>query len=324
MKYGKGQLVSECSAKGLWDADANAAEGLYAENLTVNSAERAHWKCEHGHRWVQRVSARMVMEHPEWCPACHKVKKMLVPGFNDLATVRPDLVSLWDDDANGDMKPSDVLTGSFREVTWRCPKGHTWRARVIDVNRNHRCPVCDSSARCKHGSFALEHPDKVAYWDDDANGDLKPDKVSALSNKTVSWVCPKGHKWKSPVSSMSIRKTYCPACDGTRKPVVPGRNDLATLHPELMKEWDYGRNTIDPTMTAEKSGKEAWWICPKGHSWRAIINNRSSIGTGCPQCARRGRPRSKGSSSNRSRMGSLTALVKRFVIGIHGRMRGEG
>lgn len=62
---------------------------------------------------------------------------------------------------------------------------------------------------------------------DNANGDLKPDKVRALSNRTVSWVCPKGHKWKPPVR-MSIRKTCRPVCDGTRKPTVPGRNDPAT------------------------------------------------------------------------------------------------
>lgn len=295
MKYGKGQLVSECSAKGLWDADANAAEGLYAENLTVNSAELAHWKCEHGHRWVQRVVCRMSAKHPEWCPACHNMKRILVPGFNDLATVRPDLVPLWDDDANGDMKPSDVLAGSGHVFAWRCPNGHTWRASVPAMKKSHGCHVCNPSlAKRRHGSFASEHPDKLAYWDDDANGDLKPERVKSMSGRTVAWVCPKGHKWMMQVSIMSSRKANCPVCEGYG--VLTGYNDLATLHPELMKEWDYSRNTIDPTMTSEHSQKKVWWICPRGHSWLAYIAGRSD-GRGCPKCYRLGLRRSKGGQS---------------------------
>ncbi len=32
------------------------------------------------------------------------------------------------------------------------------------------------------------------------------------------------------------------------------------------------------------SGRNAWWICPSGHSWRSRIADRTSAGLKCPEC----------------------------------------
>ncbi len=65
---------------------------------------------------------------------------------------------------------------------------------------------------------------------------------------------------------------------------IKGVNDLASQKPELMKQWDYTKNTIDPLHLLVGSGKKAWWICEYGHSWQAEIYRRSA-GAGCPFCA---------------------------------------
>lgn len=53
---------------------------------------------------------------------------------------------------------------------------------------------------------------------------------------------------------------------------------------ELVKEWDYRKNTLDPKSTTCGSTKKAWWICPNKHSYDMRIDHRNN-GHGCPYCA---------------------------------------
>lgn len=54
----------------------------------------------------------------------------------------------------------------------------------------------------------------------------------------------------------------------------------------LMQEWDWEKNTLDPTTLGSQSNQRAWWKCKYGHSWQAKINNRYN-GRGCPICRHR-------------------------------------
>lgn len=64
-----------------------------------------------------------------------------------------------------------------------------------------------------------------------------------------------------------------------------GINDLGTTYPEIAAEWDYERNTpLTPQDVTAGSGREVWWLCSKGHSWKARISSRVQ-GNGCPFCA---------------------------------------
>lgn len=65
---------------------------------------------------------------------------------------------------------------------------------------------------------------------------------------------------------------------------LKGINDLESQKPELIKQWDFDKNEIDPAMLIVGSGKKVWWKCEKGHSWQAEIYRRSA-GAGCPFCA---------------------------------------
>lgn len=73
----------------------------------------------------------------------------------------------------------------------------------------------------------------------------------------------------------------CPFCSGKR-PSVTNRLDI--LHPDLALEWDEDANGGSPTVVAG-SEKKAWWKCQHGHTWDAIIRNRTVLGSGCPKCA---------------------------------------
>ena len=60
---------------------------------------------------------------------------------------------------------------------------------------------------------------------------------------------------------------------------------MKSLFPDIASEWDYQRNETQPDMMSPHSGKKAWWICNKGHSYYSVISARTCGGQGCPYCA---------------------------------------
>lgn len=136
------------------------------------------------------------------------------------------------------------------------------------------------------GSLAETMPDLAKEWHPEKNGTLSPYDITAGRFQPVWWLCPQcGYEWKASPNNRK-RSIGCPCCSGR----VPksGVNDLATLHPELLKEWDYQKNiALDPSRLLSGSGKKAWWKCSRcGHEWETIIAIRAK-GSGCPKCSKR-------------------------------------
>lgn len=69
----------------------------------------------------------------------------------------------------------------------------------------------------------------------------------------VWWRCKEGHSWKAVIASRTGKKyVQCPYCSG-RLPIV-GTNDLQTTNPDLIKEWDYEKNSpIYPYMVKKEA-----------------------------------------------------------------------
>ncbi len=58
--------------------------------------------------------------------------------------------------------------------------------------------------------------------------------------------------------------------------LIKGENDLATLNPTLAKEWHpTGNGNLKPEDVTPGSGKEVWWLCPKGHHYLMVVNQRA-------------------------------------------------
>ena len=60
------------------------------------------------------------------------------------------------------------------------------------------------------------------------------------------------------------------------------KEPLSITHPEIADEAD----GWDPSQVSSGSNKRYLWKCQFGHTWNAIVNNRT-IGTGCPVCSNR-------------------------------------
>ena len=129
-------------------------------------------------------------------------------------------------------------------------------------------------------SLSKVHPELISEWSD-RNYPLTPDNITFGSNKIVWWKGSCGHEWQASVKSRSSGEN-CPICSGKR--VVTGINDLATLKPELVKEWS-DKNTLKPTEVTVGSHKKIIWKCKLGHEWEATVKSRTLNGTGCPYCS---------------------------------------
>jgi len=111
--------------------------------------------------------------------------------------------------------------------------------------------------------------------------DCRMEEIAAWSNKIFPWECELGHTWDtSPGKRLNGRN--CPYCSNNK--AWPGFNDLATILPYLLPEWDYERNAIAPQHVLPKSGKKVWWICPEAHPYQMSPHMRER-GRGCPYCA---------------------------------------
>ena len=121
-------------------------------------------------------------------------------------------------------------------------------------------------------------------WDYAKNNalNLLPEKLGENSSKVVWWRCPKGHEYDMRITQRT-RGQGCPYCSNIR--VLAGFNDLATTHPELISQWDYDKNDLQPNAVTHGSHEKVWWKCEQGHSYQQAINKKTSRKTGCPVCS---------------------------------------
>lgn len=125
----------------------------------------------------------------------------------------------------------------------------------------------------------------LAQWDIEQNLPLTPDNVTFGSHKKVRWTCPSGHSWQAMVYTRS-EGASCPYCTGRK--ASPEQNSLTKQFPALAAEWDDEMNApLTPQDVTTGSHRLIWWRCPKGHSWRAAVYSRTTLGTGCPVCTGR-------------------------------------
>ena len=122
-----------------WDYEKNMP--LQPSQLTAYANRRVWWLCEKGHSYKTLVSLRT--SRNTGCPYC--ANRMVLPGFNDLATTAPRVAAEWHPTKNGTLTPQIVTAGSNKSVWWRCSEGHEWKAIVCSragSSQSCGCPEC--------------------------------------------------------------------------------------------------------------------------------------------------------------------------------------
>ena len=237
--------------------------------VSIGSHKKVIWKCEKGHEWEAAVKSRTI--NKTGCPYCSHNK--VLAGFNDLATLLPDIAAEWSD-RNYPILPTQVTVFANRKAWWKCKDcGREWNTLISTRSGGSKCPYCSGYIFLKgFNDLQTTHPEIASEWSE-KNLSLKPDEVNAKSRKNVWWRCSKcGNEWKSVINAR-VKGTVCPVC--AEREVLAGYNDLATTDSQLLSEWDYEKNKWKPTEVSRTSAKRAWWKCRHGHSWSMKINERS-------------------------------------------------
>ena len=299
----KGSGCPYCAGKQAWPGENDLASQrpdlleqwhptknlpIIPERVTVGSHFKAWWVCEQGHQWQAIVKSRTLGGCG--CPIC--ADRVLLQGNNDLATTHPELAKQWHPTKNSDLTPRNVEAGNSRKVWWLCTKGHVWQAKISSrTSGGAGCPVCAGKlVIAGENDLESQFPAIAAQWDMEKNGSLTPDAISPYSNRRVWWRDALGHAWQASVAVRTQHGSGCPYCTGHQ--ALPGFNDLKTLAPEVAAQWHPALNgALTPEQVTAGSHKTAWWECPSGHIWKAIVYSRAGPQKcGCPVCAGKVRP----------------------------------
>ncbi len=172
-----------------WDYSLNKDR---PEDITWCSGQKRFFRCDKcQHSFDMRISHinRPTKKRPH-CPYCNNER--LLRGFNDLATVYPELVQYWDYEGNGELTPENVLSGGQKKYWWKCENGypHSFQT-IIDVRKICGCPYC-AQCRVLPGFNDLEtrYPAIAEEWDCGRNAGAKPSTVLAGGERKIWWICP--------------------------------------------------------------------------------------------------------------------------------------
>ncbi len=258
-----------------WHPTKNAP--LTPRDVSAGSTIKAWWLCKRGHEWRIRVADR---KRGEGCPYCagRRVSK-----DNCLQTVNQKLSLQWHPTLNGPLTPRDVTAGSSKIVWWLCRKGHAWAAKVADRKRGLGCPYCSGKRTDESNCLLTLKPELARQWHPTRNIPMTARDVTPNSGKKVWWKCGKGHEWQATIANRT-KGLGCPYCAGQK---ATRETCLQALNPPVARQWHPTKNApLTPWDVRPGSNKKVWWICQKGHEWKATIYYRN-MGVGCPYCSGR-------------------------------------
>ena len=194
------------------------------------------------------------------------------------------LMQEWDWEANADLDPHKITCGSHKKAWWKCYLcGHKWQSSISHRAHDGRsCPKCHYGrwSKAKRSSFQIP-AGIIQDWHPTRNGKLTPDMFTRNS-RYKAW-------WKCHICGKEIERSIGDyiGCIDCKKQNVLDKKNLTITNPELLKEWDYEKNTkVDTYKVLASNPKKVWWICEKcGYNWEARISNRAKLKRGCPCCS---------------------------------------
>ncbi|MCM3387217.1 zinc-ribbon domain-containing protein [Ureibacillus chungkukjangi] len=137
----------------------------------------------------------------------------------------------------------------------------------------------------KNNAMLKVRPDLWNEWDFEKNNglDLDINSMTKGMQKYVWWICSKCNSGYDMKICNRVNGSDCPYCAGKR---VNETNSLASLNPELAKEWHPSKNGgLTPYDVTSKARKTIWWFGECGHEWKNTILNRNLDKNNCPICS---------------------------------------
>ena len=259
--------------------------------------------------WIATPNARDAGRRP--CPSCPRPPRRspgVTPETGQSAdhlhpSVAAEFVTNVDHPEWG---PTALRPGSSQQCRWRCAVCcHEWTSTPYQrCVLGQGCPPCAYAARGRR--LQTPRPGQLAA------ADVAPDLVvQFLANLThpgvgladlrpnsrdqCNWQYPCGHTGSAAVGER-VRGRGCRRCLGSRIATIrrrPSGPTVADENPEIAVQFVEnvtvpGRG---PAELSPGSNDTCLWRCPRGHEWRATVQNRTKRRSGCPACSPAGKSR---------------------------------
>jgi len=253
--------------------------------LTVSFNEEVEWVCPvTGGKWKSQISERIRHGKKHGFKSVFVTGARVLAGYNDIATTHPHVLQWWDYEKN-DIDPTTISSGSDIKAWWVDSNDNSYQMTIYKKCICGQGSPFDAGKKIAPGnSLADLYPELAKQWNYEKNGELSPYDVTTGSSRQLWWVCPEtGKTWKAS-PKYRVKSGHCKSPYMTGKRVLKGYNDLGTFYPEICKEFS-SKNDFSPYEVVAHSKKRAKWICNTcSHEWEAVIDNRTTNGSGCPHC----------------------------------------
>jgi len=131
--------------------------GVSSSEISPKSAKAYWWTCGNNHpSFLQSVEHRVTRNTK--CPYCTGRKP--ISGENDLKKLFPDIAKEWDMEKNEGVLPEDVSPYTYNAYWWTCPKGHSYKKKVIQRTKFHKAIDCPKCIKAHSTSF----PEQAIYF----------------------------------------------------------------------------------------------------------------------------------------------------------------
>lgn len=238
------------------------------------------WQCAFGHEWQAYISNRAARNKGNGCPQCSKGGNT---SYNEMALlfyirkIYPDAISRK---RIGEVEADILIPQRNIVVEYDGEPWHTKDKIQRDLRKNSylrqagysvirvREPKCPELPQTESVIIQIEKR-------------LTPVFINEAIVKVLQYLCSLDVDAKMPKVDIKSNANDIATCFDNEI----FKRSLAARFPELLKEWDTKKNgRLSPEVLSAGSGKSVWWLCPKGHSYRAMLKNRVR-GSGCPFCS---------------------------------------
>ena len=258
-----------------WDYENNTEDPTH---ITYKSNKEYKWICSECGKSFERTATNE--NKSTLCQECGH-KKGTANGYitrvNKSHSIADDpiLSTCWDYKKNIE-DPAKLAYKCNRKFYWICPDcGVSFERAANHMNEGQLCNECTLKKRIqtRHESYMqtaksiADDPIQSKYWDYKRNPE-DPKDIPFRSQGYYYWICPEcGISYKRNASYQYVSSHLCNACADKARLANHAatrliRSEKVSDRPNLLAQWDYDKNDINPDRVLAHSVTEYWWRCP--------------------------------------------------------------
>ena len=257
---------------------------LTPSDVSCHSKEMVHWKCKKGHEFDKRVTDRITKENGELrlrkCGECFKFARTSIAEqiiYYYVKKVFPDAINTYKKLGF----EIDVFIPSI-------DIGIEYDGSYYHKDTLEKDNIKDAMAKEKGVTLYRFRPESLPDTVSSKRITIEENNQGAIDGL---------REFFSAINIQAPSMDFDRDCNDIYE-VFKNRTGRRITETDLIKEWDYDLNTIDPSFISEKETKiQVYWKCSKperGHpSYVSSPYNRSVRHTHCPICANIDAPRKR-------------------------------